>query len=141
MTDNLNPTDNDRLTLLDRLAERIPALDLKHRSVEWIEMPDGAPGLAVDGGGFDGDGNGVTFANAPNGDVHAIGSTSALIPGTIGCVVIRPDGSRYLAQVQRDPLGATGAGVAPDQSGARPKFRFVAFRELNDRFAGPAVAE
>ena len=27
-----------------------------------------------------------------------------LIPGTIGCVVIRPDGSRVLARVEPDPL-------------------------------------
>ena len=32
-------------------------------------MPDGAQGLAVDGGGFGGDGTGFTFANGPDDDV------------------------------------------------------------------------
>jgi hypothetical protein len=67
---------------------------------------DGAAGLAVDGGGFDG-GTGVCFANAGE-DVHAIGSIDPLIPGTIGCVVIRPDGTRVLAGVQPDPLADPG---------------------------------
>ncbi len=95
-TEDLNPDDVDRLELLDRLAERMPELDLEHRSLEWIEMPDGAQGLAVDGGGFAGDGTGYTFANAGE-DVHAIGPTAPLIPGGIGCIVIRPDGTRFLA--------------------------------------------
>jgi hypothetical protein len=36
--------------------------------------------------------------------VHAVGSFAPLIPGSVGCVVIRPDGSRYLARVEADPL-------------------------------------
>jgi hypothetical protein len=102
MTEGMDPIDADRLTLLDRLAHRVPELDLDQRSVEWIEMPDGAQGLLVDGGGMDG-GAGMTFANAGE-DVHAIGSTSLLFPGTIGCVVIAPDGTRRLARVVPDPL-------------------------------------
>jgi hypothetical protein len=102
MTD-LDPTDADRLELLDRLVERVPELDLSQRSVEWIEMPDGAQGLAVDGGGFDGDGNGFTFANAGE-DVHAIGTLAPIFPGWIGCIVLKPDGTRVLTGVQPDPL-------------------------------------
>jgi len=88
MTD-LNQTDAERFALLDRIAERIPELDLKQRTVEWTEMPDGAPGLV--------------FATA-GADLPAVGPTSPLIEGSIGCVVIRPDGSRYLARVMPDPL-------------------------------------
>jgi hypothetical protein len=29
------PTDADRLKLLDRIAERMPDLDLKRHSIEW----------------------------------------------------------------------------------------------------------
>ena len=96
------PDDVDRLELLDRLAKRMPELELEQRSLEWIEMPDGGQGLAVDGGGFAGDGTGYTFANAGE-DVHALGSLAPLVPA-IGCVVIEPDGSRYLARAVPDPL-------------------------------------
>ena len=41
---------------------------------------------------------------AASTDVHAVGSVAPLVPGHLGCVVIRPDGSRYLAQVQPDPI-------------------------------------
>jgi hypothetical protein len=63
-----NPADTDRLTLLDRLAERVPELDLDRHAVEWTELPDGAQALLVDGSGFDG-GSGMFFANA-GVDVH-----------------------------------------------------------------------
>jgi hypothetical protein len=36
--------------------------------------------------------------------VHAVGTLAAIIEGYVGCIVIRPDGSRYLARVERDPL-------------------------------------
>ena len=45
----MDERDADRLELLDRLAERIPELDLSKYEVDWIEMPDGAQGLAVAG--------------------------------------------------------------------------------------------
>jgi hypothetical protein len=71
--------------------------------VEWGKLPDdGSEALLVDGGGIDG-GDGFTFANHAD-DVHAIGPTAPLFPDHIGCVVIRPDGSRYLARVVPDPL-------------------------------------
>ena len=69
----MDPINADCLKLLDRIADRMPDLDLDQLEVEWIEMPDGAQGLAVDGGGFGGDGNGFTFANAGE-DVHGVGS-------------------------------------------------------------------
>ena len=65
-------------------------------------MPDGAEGLFADGGGVDG-GNGWTFANA-GADVHAIGTLAPIVNGYIGCIVIRPDGSRELARTVPDPL-------------------------------------
>ncbi len=94
--------DQDRLTLLDRIAERVPELDLDEQEVEWTTLDDGHEALLVNGGGFD-DRNGAFVANAGE-DVHVVGSTSALVPGTVGCVVIRTDGSRYLARVEPDPL-------------------------------------
>jgi hypothetical protein len=102
MTDEMNPSDADRLKLLDRLTDRMPDLDLEKHAVEWMTLPDGHEGLVVDGGGMDG-GDGMTFANAGE-DVTAVGSTSLLIPGTVGCVLIAPDGSRVLARVMPDPL-------------------------------------
>lgn len=100
MTD-MDPTDADRLKLLDRITDRV-RLDLDRHEIEWTTLPDGHEALLVDGGGIDG-GNGVYFANA-GGDVHAVGSLDPLVPGHVGCIVIRPDGSRYIAQVMPDPL-------------------------------------
>lgn len=97
----MDPTDTDRLKLLDRLADRIPELDLEQHEVEWLTLPDGAEALIVDGGGLDG-GSGIYFANAGE-DVHAVGSLQPLAPA-VGCIVIRSDGSRQLARVERDPL-------------------------------------
>jgi hypothetical protein len=34
----MNDRDADRLELLDRIAERIPELDLDRQSVEWITL-------------------------------------------------------------------------------------------------------
>ncbi len=103
MTDsNLDPADVDRLLLLDRLAERVPSLDLSDQEVEWQTLPDGGQALLVNGGGIDG-GEGVFFANARD-DVHAVGSLAPLASGAIGCIVIAPDGSRCLAKVTTDPL-------------------------------------
>jgi hypothetical protein len=67
-----------------------------------VTLPDGAEALLVNGGGIDG-GTGAYFANAGN-DVHAVGSVDPLIAGHVGCIVIRPDGSRYLARAVPDPL-------------------------------------
>ena len=106
MSDHDAERNLDRLALLDRIEERVPDLDLDQHTVEWVAMPDGAPGLAVDGGGFrdEGDGaNGFTFANAGD-DLHAVGPTAPLLPGYVGCIVFAPDGSRRLAQVMPDPL-------------------------------------
>jgi hypothetical protein len=106
MTPDLDPTDTDRLVLLDRIAERIPWLDLDELSVEWMTLEDGHEALLVNGGGIDG-GDGAYFANAGN-DVHAVGSLAPIVDGHIGCFVIQPDGSRYLAHVEPDPLADRG---------------------------------
>jgi hypothetical protein len=98
----MNQRDADRLELLDRIAERVPELDLDREQVEWIELPDCVEALSVNGGGFDG-GSGTFFANH-GVDVHAVGSLNSLVPGHVGCIVIRPDGSRYLARAVPDPL-------------------------------------
>ena len=99
----INTEDRERLELLDRVADRIPELDLDERSVAWTTLPDGAEALLVDGGGIDG-GTGVYFANAGD-DLHAVGSLAPLAPA-VGCVVIRPDGGRVLARVNARSVGA-----------------------------------
>ena len=94
--------DSDRLELLDRIAARIPDLNLDQQQIEWTTLDDGAEALLVNGGGIDG-GNGAYFANYGD-DVHAVGSLAPIIDGYIGCIVIRPDGSRYVARAVPDPL-------------------------------------
>jgi hypothetical protein len=95
-------SDAARLELLDRIAERIPELDLERQSIEWTTLDDGAEALIVNGGGFDG-GDGAFLTNHGD-DVHAVGTLDPLVPGHVGCIVIRPDGSRYLARAVPDPL-------------------------------------
>ena len=46
--------DQDRLDLLDRIADRVPELDPEEQSVEWITLDDGHEALLVNGGAFDG---------------------------------------------------------------------------------------
>jgi hypothetical protein len=94
--------DSDRLALLDRLAERVPELRLDQHAVEWTTLDDGSEALLVNGGGIDG-GDGAFFANRGE-DVHAVGSLAPIVDGYIGCIVIRPDGSRYVARAVPDPL-------------------------------------
>jgi hypothetical protein len=91
-----NDRDADRLELLDRIAERLPDLDLDQHEVEWDEFPDGGQALVLNAGE-------IAFGLHAD-DVHAIGSLAPLIPGHIGCIVIRPDGSRYVARAVPDPL-------------------------------------
>lgn len=96
----MNEPDADRL---DRIADRLPDLDLDRHSIEWTEMPDdGSEALVVDGGGIDG-GNGFTIASHGE-DLHVVGPTAPLIPGYVGCVVVRPHGSCQLARMVPDPL-------------------------------------
>jgi hypothetical protein len=106
MTDDHDHRDADRLALLDRIAERVPELDLDQNEIEWTTLPDGAEALLVNGGGIDG-GDGAYFANACD-DLHAVGSLAPLAPGHVGCIVIRPDGRRFLARVVPDPLADRG---------------------------------
>jgi hypothetical protein len=98
----MNDRDADRLELLDRIADRIPELDLDQQQIEWMTLDDGHEALLVNGGGLDGK-SGAYFANAGE-DVHAVGSLAPIIDGAIGCIVIKPDRSRYVAQVVADPL-------------------------------------
>jgi hypothetical protein len=98
----MNDQDQDRLVLLDRIAERVPELDLDRQSIEWTTLDEGSEALLVNGGGIDG-GDGAYFANAGE-DVHAVGTLDPIVPGHVGCIVIRPDGSRYVARVMPDPL-------------------------------------
>jgi hypothetical protein len=95
-------SDTDRLELLDRLADRVPELDLALNHIEWMTLDDGNEAFLVNGGGLDG-GNGIYLANSGE-NVHAVGSLDPIIPGHVGCVVIRPDGSRVLARAVPDPL-------------------------------------
>jgi hypothetical protein len=94
-------SDTDRLTLLDRIADRVPELDLDQNRTEWTTLDDGHEALLVNGGGIDG-GSGAYFANAGE-DLHAVGTMAPLIDGFVGCVVVRPDGSRTLARAVPDP--------------------------------------
>ena len=43
----MDRTDAERLRLLDRIAERVPELDLDRERVEWIELPDGVEVLPL----------------------------------------------------------------------------------------------
>jgi hypothetical protein len=58
-----NEPDADRLELLDRIAARLPELNLDRRQIEWTTLDDGHEALLVNGGGIDG-GHGTHFANA-----------------------------------------------------------------------------
>lgn len=105
---DLDPRDADRLLLLDRIAERMPDLDLDQHEVAWHELPEdcgGGEALLVDGGGIDG-GSGAYFVNAGD-DLHVVGSLAPLV-AAVGCIVVKADGSRRLAEVVPDPLAAGG---------------------------------
>jgi hypothetical protein len=97
----MNEHDADRLELLDRMAHRVPELDLDQQLVEWTTLPDGHEALLVNGGGIDG-GDGAYFANAGD-DLHAVGTLAPIIEG--------------LRRLHRDP-----ARWQPDSrsGGARP---------------------
>ena len=98
---DLNETDTDRLELLDRIEARIP-------DSTWTRSRSSGPRWTtgtrrcVNGGGIDG-GAGAYFANAGE-DLHAVGSLAPIIDGYIGCIVIKPDGRRYVARAVPDPL-------------------------------------
>ena len=73
-----------------------------------MKLDDGHQALLVNGGGIDGD-DGAYFANAGE-DVHVVGSMAPLIPGHIGSIVIKPDGTRRMARVMPDPLAKKQPG-------------------------------
>jgi hypothetical protein len=93
----MDDRDDDRLELLDRIADRVPELDLAQHEIEWTTLPDGHEVLLVDGwsGGY--------FVNHGD-DLHAYGSLNPIVPGHVGCIVIQPDGTRRLARAVPDPL-------------------------------------
>ncbi len=100
MTRDLESIDAERLELLDRIAERLPDLD-QHR-VEWGEYrrrvtsaPRGRRRLRRR--------RRLQYANSGE-NLHAVGSMAPLIAGHVGCIVIKPDGSRVLARAVPDPL-------------------------------------
>jgi hypothetical protein len=95
-------SDTDRLELLDRIADRVPELDLDQNEVAWMTLDDGHEALLVNGGGVDG-GNGAFFVNGGD-DLHAVGSMAPMIDGWIGAIMIASDGSRRLAHAEPDPL-------------------------------------
>jgi hypothetical protein len=75
----MDERDRDRLVLLDRIADRVPELDLEQQRVEWTTLDDGSEALLVNGGGIDG-GDGAFFANHGE-DVHVVGMVDPLVPG------------------------------------------------------------
>lgn len=76
----MNERDADRLELLDRIADRVPELDLDRERIEWRTLDDGHEALLVNGGGIDG-GQGAYVANAGE-DVHAVGLLDRSSPAT-----------------------------------------------------------
>jgi hypothetical protein len=98
----LSPARRRSFEPLDRIAERIPELDLDQQEIEWTTLDDGHEALLLNGGGIDG-GSGAYFVNAGQ-DLHAVGSLDPIVAGHLGCIVIRPDGSRYVARAVPDPL-------------------------------------
>lgn len=91
----INETDADRLELLDRIEKRCPEIKLEKYELSWQTLDDGAEALFTNGSEY--------FANAGE-DLHHYGSLDPLVPGHIGCIVIKPDGGRYVAQAVPDPL-------------------------------------
>jgi hypothetical protein len=108
----MNQHDADRLELLDRIKERVPELDLDRESVEWTTLDDGHEALLVNGGGIDG-GSGTFFANHGE-DVHAVGSLDPLVPGHVGCIVIK-----------RRTAAATWLGPCPTRWRSRSRRRIL----------------
>ena len=90
--------------LLARIAEYLPELDLGQHRTEWRVHPDdGSPVLWVDGGEM--------MFSAHGEDLHVAGPLEGF--ELVGCVVVKPDGSRYLAATERDPF-ASAAQAASD---------------------------
>jgi hypothetical protein len=82
MSSDLDRRDAERLDLLDRIANRVPGLDLNQHAIEWQVMPDGAEVLPVDGGSLDG-GEGYYFESKGD-DLLAFGSLAPIIEGGWG---------------------------------------------------------
>jgi hypothetical protein len=91
----LTDVEQNRLTLLDRLADRCPDLGtVAEHEVEWMELPEGNEALVLDRSRFT-EGRGAYFM-LEGENVLAVGP---LGPDHSGVIVIRPDGSRELRAV------------------------------------------
>jgi hypothetical protein len=73
MLGEVEQTDAERLELLDRIAKRVPELDLAQHELRWDELPDGGQALFVGG-------EAEYFANCGE-DLHAYGSLDPVVPG------------------------------------------------------------
>lgn len=73
--------DNDRLELLDRIADRVPELDLDQNEVEWMTLDDGHEALLVNGARLRWWPRWV-FASAGD-DLHVVGSLDPIVPGSV----------------------------------------------------------
>jgi hypothetical protein len=54
----------------------------------------------------------LSVRRAPDEDMHAVGSLAPILDGCIGCIVINPDDSHYVARAVRDP-GAIEVRLIP----------------------------
>jgi hypothetical protein len=90
----LSEQDADRLELLDRLAERVPKLDLDQYSIEWDTLSDGHAVLHV---GCD-----TSFANYGE-ELHALCPLDRILPGLWGLIIINADGSWRIARAVPPP--------------------------------------
>jgi hypothetical protein len=131
MTDELNPTDADRLELLDRIEKRLPELKLSEHSIEWTTLPADAGGneaLVVDGGGFDGE-NGMYLSNC-GADVHIVGPIAGT--GLIGCLALKAGWQPCCRACGAGPAGGAEAGLA-GRNGLRRAGRAVCPRRRRGR--------
>ena len=113
----MNETDADRLELLDRIAARIPDLDLDRQQVEWTTLDDGHEALLVNGGGLDG-GAGAYFVNCRRG--RARGRVAGPDRRRLHRLHRDPAGWQPLRRPRgARPVGAAQAGLAPGDVKAR----------------------
>ena len=73
----MDDRDAERLELLDRIADRVPELDLEQQSVEWMTLEDGHEALLVNGGGIDGGAGAVIGLGTASPDQDAYSDSPA----------------------------------------------------------------
>jgi hypothetical protein len=79
-------SDADRLELLDRIADRVPELDLDQNAIEWTTLDHGHEALLVDGAGFDGGGDCFVANHGP--DLHVVGSVAPLVSAFVAALAV-----------------------------------------------------